>query len=99
MRYVAGSQQLLRTDRETERPVDQATRERIVDIVASGLDGIDALILSDYAKGVLSRSVVEAVIGAARDAGVPVVVDPKGARFRALSRRHGADAEPRANWP
>ncbi|MBC6439671.1 MAG: D-glycero-beta-D-manno-heptose-7-phosphate kinase [Rhodospirillales bacterium] len=81
VRYVAGSQQLLRADRETQRPVDDATRGRIIDIVANGLDGINALVLSDYAKGVLTDDVIEAVIGAARDAEVPVVVDPKSQDF------------------
>jgi len=85
VRYVAGGQQLLRADRETDMPVDDATQARIIDIVANGLDGIDALVLSDYAKGVLTADVIEAVIGAARDADIPVIVDPKNhdfARYR-----------------
>ena len=88
-RYVAGGQQLLRADRETDRALDDATRARIVDVVAHGLDGVDAMILSDYAKGVLTDDVIEAAIGAARDAGIPVVVDPKSRDF---SRYRGAAA-------
>ena len=41
------------------------------------IDGVDAVILSDYAKGVLTPRVTAAVIGAARRASKPVVVDPK----------------------
>ncbi|MBT5435640.1 MAG: D-glycero-beta-D-manno-heptose-7-phosphate kinase [Alphaproteobacteria bacterium] len=85
VRYVAGGQQLLRADRETERSVDEATQARIIDIVATELEGVSALVLSDYAKGVLTSEVVEALIGAARDAEVPVIVDPKShdfARYR-----------------
>ncbi len=89
VRYVADGQQLLRADRETDRPLDDTTRARIVDIVANGLDGVDALILSDYAKGVLDDDVIEAVIGAARDAGIPAIVDPKSQDF---SRYRGATA-------
>ena len=81
VRYVAGGQQMLRADRETDRPIDAATRARIIDIVSAGLDGVGALILSDYAKGVLAGDLLETVIGHARDAGVPVVVDPKGGDF------------------
>ncbi|MEM7121652.1 MAG: D-glycero-beta-D-manno-heptose-7-phosphate kinase [Pseudomonadota bacterium] len=81
VRYVASGQQMLRADRETERPIEAATRARIIDIVAAGLDGIGAVILSDYAKGVLAGDVLETIIAHARDAGVPVVVDPKGGDF------------------
>jgi D-beta-D-heptose 7-phosphate kinase / D-beta-D-heptose 1-phosphate adenosyltransferase len=87
VRYVAGGQQMLRADRETDRPVEPAIRDRIVDIVSSGLDGIDAMILSDYAKGVLEPELLATVIGHARDAGIPVVIDPKGGDF---SRYRGA---------
>ncbi len=89
VRYVAGGQQLLRADRETERAIEDATRARIIDIVATELDDMDALILSDYAKGVLTDDVVEAVISAARDADVPVIVDPKSHDF---TRYRGATA-------
>ena len=81
VRYVAGGQQMLRADRETDRPVEATIRDRIIDIVASGLDGIDAIILSDYAKGVLEPELLAAVIGHARAADVPVVIDPKGGDF------------------
>ena len=81
VRYVASGQQMLRADRETDRPIEAGTRARIIDIVAAGLDGVSALILSDYAKGVLAADVLEAIIGHARDAGVPVIVDPKGGDF------------------
>lgn len=49
----------------------------------------DLVILSDYAKGVLSRSVCEAVIQRARTLGLPVIVDPKGRDYR---RYRGATA-------
>ena len=87
VRYVAGGQQMLRADRETDRPVEQTIRDRMVDIVATSLGGIDAMILSDYAKGVLAPELLATVIGHARDAGIPIVVDPKGGDF---SRYRGA---------
>jgi D-beta-D-heptose 7-phosphate kinase/D-beta-D-heptose 1-phosphate adenosyltransferase len=51
----------------------------------AGLDGVDVLVLSDYAKGTLAD--VPALIAAAKARGIPVVVDPKGADF---SRYRGA---------
>ena len=41
----------------------------------------DAVVLSDYAKGVLTQRVIRAVIDKARELGKPVVVDPKGTDF------------------
>lgn len=77
-RYVAGSQQLLRADRETIAEILPSTVDDVVRIVASALDEAAVLVLSDYAKGVLTPDATEALIAAARKAGKPVVIDPKG---------------------
>src|SRR5579859_499219 len=60
-RYVAGSQQLLRADRETIAEISAATSDDIVRIVASALDEAGVLVLSDYAKGVLTPGATEAL--------------------------------------
>ena len=80
-RYVAGSQQLLRADRETIAEISPATSDDIVRIVAAALDEAGVLVLSDYAKGVLAPATTEALIATARKAKKPVVVDPKGLDF------------------
>ena len=77
-RYIAGSQQLLRADRETTTDIEPAIAEKIVATVAAALAETDAIVLSDYGKGVLTREVTARIIEAARQAGKPVVVDPKG---------------------
>ena len=81
VRYVDGGHQLLRADHETERAINPEIAARIVDIASQGLDGVDVLVLSDYAKGVLTPDVIGAVILAAKGAGIPVVVDPKSHDF------------------
>ncbi len=81
-RYVAGGQQLLRADRETVAPVGRAVQDRIVDRVRTALKTSTVVVLSDYGKGVLSRPVIRRVIQAARKAGRPVIVDPKGSDYR-----------------
>ncbi len=81
-RFVAGDQQLLRTDREVAAPVDPATADRLVAAVEAGLSGCRLLILSDYAKGALACGVTERLITLAEAAEVPVVVDPKGSDWR-----------------
>lgn len=76
-RYVAGSQQLLRSDHESNHDIRDETAAKLLDAAISELPRHQALILSDYGKGTLSVSVCQALIAAARAAGVPVFVDPK----------------------
>lgn len=76
---------LLRADTEETTPVDQEIEDAIVAAVQGRIEAVDAVILSDYAKGVLTSRVVAAVIASARQARKPVIVDPKGldyARYR-----------------
>lgn len=87
IRYVAGGQHLLRADRESGHPLAEATAARLIEVVGECLPGCGAVVLSDYAKGVLTPAVIGAIVAAARSAGVPVIVDPKG---RDLSRYSGA---------
>src|SRR3546814_7957992 len=73
MRVLGRQQQLLRVDFE-EGPGEAcltSLRSRVIDQIA----GHDMLVLSDYAKGALSR--VEQLIQAARAAGVPVLVEDR----------------------
>lgn len=82
-RYLAGGQQLLRADAEATRDIDESLAARLIATVRAALSqGIGALVLSDYGKGVLTDGVVATVIGLARDADVPVIVDPKGTDYR-----------------
>jgi D-beta-D-heptose 7-phosphate kinase / D-beta-D-heptose 1-phosphate adenosyltransferase len=76
---------LLRADTEETTPVGQKVEDTIIAAVQSRIGAVDVMILSDYAKGVLTPRVVAAAIAAARQARKPIVVDPKGldyARYR-----------------
>jgi D-beta-D-heptose 7-phosphate kinase/D-beta-D-heptose 1-phosphate adenosyltransferase len=75
-RIVARHQQVIRLDRETVASLSPALEKRLCARVVAAVRKADALILSDYAKGVLTPAVCRAAIGAAD--GKPVVVDPKG---------------------
>lgn len=86
-RFIAGSQQMLRADRETTEPIDWETRHRVLNAAGMALAECDALILSDYGKGVVCPEITTHLIAAARKAGKPVVVDPKGTDY---SRYAGA---------
>jgi D-beta-D-heptose 7-phosphate kinase/D-beta-D-heptose 1-phosphate adenosyltransferase len=87
-RFVTGGQQLLRTDEEATGPLEDSTGHELLDHALAALEDCDALVLSDYGKGVLGAAVTGALIAAAKNAGKPVVVDPKGtdyARYRGAS--------------
>lgn len=77
-RYVAQSQQLLRTDYEDPRPVAATVQQALHTAFQHQLRGAGAVILSDYGKGVLTADLTRQFIQAARQAGLPVIVDPKG---------------------
>ena len=74
IRYVVGHQQMLRADIECRDPVDPAA---LLDAVERQLAGSEAMVLSDYAKGVLTPALLRQVIDLARVSGIPVVADPK----------------------
>ena len=75
------SSHLLRADWELARPVPAAIEARLMREVAALVPQADAVVLSDYAKGVLTPPLIGAVIEEAGRLGKPVVVDPKGADF------------------
>lgn len=77
-RYIAGSQQMMRADRERIVSVSEGLEEEIVERAIADLAQAKALVLSDYGKGVLTEPVLRRLIDAAGERGVPVIVDPKG---------------------
>jgi len=87
IRFVAQGQQMLRTDAEVTAPIDAVTASAILDTVGRLAPDHDVLVLSDYAKGLLTDSIVSACIALARQHRIPVVVDPKSVN---LSRYSGA---------
>jgi len=80
-RYVADGQQVMRADRESRAPLSAGVERRVLDEYSVALGAADIVVLSDYAKGVLSDSVTHAAIDAARRAGKTVIVDPKSNNF------------------
>ena len=87
VRYVAGGQQVMRLDVERVRTPGPDEIDTIVDFLSDEIAGISAIVLSDYAKGVLVPDLVRRVIAVARAHAVPVVVDPKA---RDVERYAGA---------
>jgi D-beta-D-heptose 7-phosphate kinase/D-beta-D-heptose 1-phosphate adenosyltransferase len=76
-RIVGRRQQLLRLDIESQEKPNAADQQSLLKAAVMLVDKVHAVVLSDYAKGVLSADLCAAVIRAARTKGVPVFVDPK----------------------
>jgi D-beta-D-heptose 7-phosphate kinase / D-beta-D-heptose 1-phosphate adenosyltransferase len=71
------SAHLMRADWETAHPASAATEAEVIAQAQAALPQVGAVVLSDYAKGVLTPRVISAIIDSARRLGKPVVVDPK----------------------
>lgn len=87
LRIVGGRQQMLRLDSERLGSRPDSEYALLTQRVRELMPGCNAVVLSDYAKGVLTPEVCQTVIRAARAQGVPVLVDPKSTDF---SRYRGA---------
>ncbi|MGA1342187.1 MAG: D-glycero-beta-D-manno-heptose 1-phosphate adenylyltransferase [Hyphomonas sp.] len=85
-RLVSGGQQLLRLDAEEIGPPDAASEQALITAINELAPTASAILLSDYAKGLLTGAVIAAVLAAARRQSIPVIADPKGADFK----RYGA---------
>ena len=75
------STHLLRADWELATPVGAKIEAALIKHALAALPRVGAVVLSDYAKGVLTPRLIRAVIERARKLGKPVIVDPKGADF------------------
>ncbi|MGP8120184.1 MAG: D-glycero-beta-D-manno-heptose-7-phosphate kinase [Xanthobacteraceae bacterium] len=83
VRYVSEhfSTHMLRADWERAAPADGEVETALIAAALAALPRADIVLLSDYAKGVLTARVIRNVIDAARKLGKPVIVDPKSANF------------------
>jgi D-beta-D-heptose 7-phosphate kinase/D-beta-D-heptose 1-phosphate adenosyltransferase len=75
------STHMLRADWELAQPAAADIEQKLIDAVLPLLPRADIVLLSDYAKGVLTARVIRNVIDAARKLGKAVIVDPKSANF------------------
>jgi D-beta-D-heptose 7-phosphate kinase/D-beta-D-heptose 1-phosphate adenosyltransferase len=75
------STHMLRADWELAAPVAGEIEQKLIDSILPLLPRADIVLLSDYAKGVLTARVIRSVIDAARKLGKSVIVDPKSANF------------------
>lgn len=86
-RYVVGGQQLLRVDREVSFPLSQSSVEILLAAIDEQLVHYDAVVLSDYNKGLFAQGVERKILDIILKQHKPVLIDPKGLDF---SRYQGA---------
>ena len=82
-RIIARHQQVVRVDRERQEAVRQETQEKLLRLVISALKRLDALVLSDYDKGLITDDFADRVLSAAHQLKVPVFVGLKTKRLYA----------------
>jgi len=69
--------QMLRVDREVRHALDAAITEHLLSRLLPEIPNYDAVLVADYGKGVCTPEILARVIAAAREANVPVIVDPR----------------------
>jgi D-beta-D-heptose 7-phosphate kinase/D-beta-D-heptose 1-phosphate adenosyltransferase len=87
-RIMGQRQQLLRLDREDVRPIASELESEILQAVERVLPTVSAVVISDYAKGLITPSLAQALLAAAKKGDKPVVLDP---RPQHADRYQGAD--------
>ncbi len=80
-RIIAETQQVARVDREDSHEISDEVEGRILSAFESVADDLKAIIISDYGKGVITRSLLEKLIPAAKARGLFIAVDPKETHF------------------
>lgn len=81
-RVIAHNQQVVRFDRETKEGVEREAYRALLSTVRDRVrDGLDAIILSDYCKGVVTAALVRDIVKLARRHGTIVSLDPKVSHF------------------
>jgi len=82
-RIIARHQQVVRVDHERREPLRGETQEKLLRLLFSALKHLEALVLSDYDKGLITDDFAERVLSAAHQLQVPVFVKPKTSKLYA----------------
>lgn len=75
-RVIAGSQQVVRVDSEDDGPLAEAVADELLARLRAAASRVDAIVVEDYAKGVVGEALLREVVAIGRARGVPVTLDP-----------------------
>ncbi|MCF0038479.1 bifunctional heptose 7-phosphate kinase/heptose 1-phosphate adenyltransferase [Dyadobacter fanqingshengii] len=84
-RIIAGSQQVVRIDTETDKPVSKSETEQLIAKAKELIPSCNVIIFEDYDKGVLTPESIFEITAFANEHNVPTVVDPKKRNFLAYN--------------
>ncbi len=80
-RIVAHNQHVVRIDQETSLPLDSADEKKLIRLIEQTIAKVGVIVISDYAKGVVTENLVSRLITKARELNKPVLIDPKGREY------------------
>lgn len=80
-RVVAHNQHVVRIDQENSKLIDEKQADLIFKKTEELISKVDVVVLSDYAKGVLTENLIMRLITKGQNLGKPVIVDPKGKNY------------------
>ncbi len=81
-RVISSNQQMLRFDKESKDDISKESEEKLLEVMSNEYD---LILLSDYAKGVLTDSLTKKIIAYANIKNIPVFIDPKGSDYSKYS--------------
>ncbi len=81
IRVIADNQHIVRIDKESKKNIDSETEDRILAFLNEKKEEIDGIILQDYNKGVLTRSLINRISKFAKENDLLITVDPKFNNF------------------
>ena len=76
-RIIAHSQQVVRFDREQRDKISRESQQKLSDFICDRIKSVDGIIVSDYAKGVITPSLMQGLLTLMRRNSISVIVDPK----------------------
>jgi D-glycero-beta-D-manno-heptose-7-phosphate kinase len=80
-RVIAHHQQVVRVDREEKGSLSSAIVSRLISSIKKQIASVDAVVIEDYGKGVISRLLLEEIVPLARAKKKIITVDPKEDHF------------------
>lgn len=75
-RIIASNQQIVRIDEEDTRPFDKDISKQIEKVFLKNIDNYNTVIISDYAKGIITESFAKKIISVCNKKNIYVLVDP-----------------------
>ncbi|MBI2070189.1 MAG: D-glycero-beta-D-manno-heptose-7-phosphate kinase [Elusimicrobia bacterium] len=81
-RVVAGHQHVVRFDKESKVPISQDFESRLLGVLESIINRVDAVVISDYGKGLITPRLVSWLVAAVKKTGADIFVDPKPENMR-----------------